>query len=130
MNTEGLDRVRLKEVKLGIVIYDAQSSDWDQEDQGDILRAISMKRYEKRLDLRLMLRPESKARAKQGGIRASRCSSVNEMKSNLPAISGRCIGRTTMMSHFFTSVQISERGPPLPRRSRDSASTRWTRRRG
>lgn len=110
MCAEDLDRVRLKDAKLGIVICDTQSSDPDQEDQGNILRALAMKRFERKLDLRLMLlRPESKARAVQVGIRASRCFSVNELKSNLLAVSCRCAGWTTMVANFMTTSQLSER---------------------
>mmetsp|Transcript_70146 Transcript_70146/g.157534 ORF Transcript_70146/g.157534 Transcript_70146/m.157534 type:complete len:1129 (+) Transcript_70146:79-3465(+) len=97
-----MQRVRMAEALMVIVIPTLQAIDTDQEDQNNILRALAIKHNFPEVRLRLMLlRPANKARAVRVGIPPSCCFSVNELKTGIFAFSMCCRGWSTMLTHFL-----------------------------
>lgn len=92
MMPRDLARVRLKQCAMAFIIPDMAAPAFTGDGQ-NILRAIEMKRYRPKLQLRLMLlQPESKLRAMNIGIEQESCFSAFEQKINLLAQSTRVRG--------------------------------------
>mmetsp|Transcript_11360 Transcript_11360/g.28623 ORF Transcript_11360/g.28623 Transcript_11360/m.28623 type:complete len:1253 (-) Transcript_11360:74-3832(-) len=104
-----MERLRMGEAALVIIITDLNAADIDQEDTSNILRALAVKQSYPHVNLRLMLqRPASKAKAVRAGIWPSRCFSISELKSALFALSCSVRGWSTMVTHFVVSENDEE----------------------
>ena len=88
MRKEDLERVGLEDASMVDVMADVSVKDKAGEDGYNLLRALSVRKFNPEVKLRLMLlRPEIKERAVNAWIDGEHCFSVGEMKAvlvNLP----------------------------------------------
>eukprot|EP00928_Gymnodinium_smaydae_P039055 TRINITY_DN26773_c0_g1_i1.p1 TRINITY_DN26773_c0_g1~~TRINITY_DN26773_c0_g1_i1.p1 ORF type:complete len:1110 (-),score=83.92 TRINITY_DN26773_c0_g1_i1:167-3496(-) len=109
-----LERVCLNSAKMVYVLADVSAGDKSEEDSFNLMRALSVRAFNPRIDIRLMvLRPEFKERAVNSGINREHCFSVDEIKSTLTAHCCRCPGLITVVSNLTDSQHIpdSQWGP-------------------
>lgn len=112
---QDMERLRMGQADLVVVITDLNAPDIDQEDTNNILRALAVKQSHPHVNLRLMLqRPASKVKAVRAGIWPSRCFSINEMKCALFGLSCPVRGWSTMVAHCLISEDDGEDGPVGP----------------
>mmetsp|Transcript_44062 Transcript_44062/g.139909 ORF Transcript_44062/g.139909 Transcript_44062/m.139909 type:complete len:1037 (-) Transcript_44062:650-3760(-) len=112
---QDMERLRMGEADLVVIITDLNAPDIDQEDTSNILRALAVKQSHPHVNLRLMLqRPASKVKAVRAGIWPSRCFSINEMKCALFGLSCPVRGWSTMVAHCLISEDDGEDGPGGP----------------
>merc|ERR1712032_478385 len=112
MADKDLERLRLEDSQLVVILADAQVQDRDREDENNICRALALMRHQPDANLRLMLlRPENKHKAVCVGIRPQWCFSANELKSFMFAISCRCRGWSTLITNLLLSVSDREVEP-------------------
>jgi len=106
-----MERLRMGEASLVIIITDLNAADIDQEDTSNILRALAVKQSFPQVNLRLMLqRPANKAKAVRAGIWPSRCFSINELKGSMFALSCSVRGWSTMVTHCLVSEDLNVDG--------------------
>eukprot|EP00443_Scrippsiella_acuminata_P050973 CAMPEP_0115384650 /NCGR_PEP_ID=MMETSP0271-20121206/7219_1 /TAXON_ID=71861 /ORGANISM="Scrippsiella trochoidea, Strain CCMP3099" /LENGTH=561 /DNA_ID=CAMNT_0002808015 /DNA_START=123 /DNA_END=1806 /DNA_ORIENTATION=+ len=85
------------------------AKDKSQEDGFNLLRALSVRKFNPEIRLRLMvLRPEFKERAVNAGIDGEHCFSVDEMKATFLAHCCRCPGFITVISNLTDSEGVPE----------------------
>lgn len=106
-----MERLRMGEADVVIIMADLSAADIDQEDTNNILRALAVKQSYPHVHSRLMLqRPASKVNAVRAGIWPSRCFSINELKSALFALSCPIRGWSTMVAHCLISEEDRDSG--------------------
>eukprot|EP00931_Biecheleriopsis_adriatica_P067971 TRINITY_DN42025_c0_g1_i1.p1 TRINITY_DN42025_c0_g1~~TRINITY_DN42025_c0_g1_i1.p1 ORF type:complete len:1052 (-),score=177.06 TRINITY_DN42025_c0_g1_i1:123-3236(-) len=111
MSETDLDRLRVSEATLVVVLADMQTLDRDGEDESNILRALALKAYSPGINMRLMLlRPQNLTYAINVGLRSKWCFSALELKSALLAHSCRCFGWSTLISNLLLSVDYDALG--------------------
>lgn len=110
MSEADLDRLRVSEAKLVVVLADMQTLDRDGEDESNILRALALKAYCPSINMRLMLlRPQNLSYAINVGVHSKWVFSALELKSALLAHSCRCHGWSTLMSNLLQSGVYDEK---------------------
>eukprot|EP00930_Biecheleria_cincta_P056344 TRINITY_DN42490_c0_g1_i1.p1 TRINITY_DN42490_c0_g1~~TRINITY_DN42490_c0_g1_i1.p1 ORF type:complete len:1012 (-),score=158.42 TRINITY_DN42490_c0_g1_i1:364-3357(-) len=110
MSEVDLDRLRVSEASLVVVLADMQALDRDGEDESNILRALALKAYCPGINMRLMLlRPQNLTYAVNVGLRSKWCFSALELKSATLALSCRCYGWSTLISNLLLSVDYEAR---------------------
>lgn len=88
---EDLSRVRANTAAMLYVLGDMSSENPDKEDEENILRGSMLNKLLPQINLRLMLlRPENRQIAADMGLPVYMCFSVDEIKSNMMAMSCRC----------------------------------------
>jgi len=104
MERDDLARVRIHDVSMAFVLADSLCRHPDEEDQANILRAISLHRAAPKMRMRVMLlRPSNKIKAISVGLPVRMCYAFNELKSNLLAQSCRCPGYSTLLMNLNTT---------------------------
>uniref|UniRef100_A0A7S4PV28 Ion transport domain-containing protein n=1 Tax=Alexandrium monilatum TaxID=311494 RepID=A0A7S4PV28_9DINO len=122
MMPRDLARARLKQCAMAFVIPDTAAPPFVVDGQ-NILRAIEMKRYRPKLQLRLvLLQPESKLRAMNVGIEQENCFSAFEQKINLLAQSTRVRGFLPLvigLLQVMTPFHYKEASQQVPDKDRE-----------
>mmetsp|Transcript_2803 Transcript_2803/g.7119 ORF Transcript_2803/g.7119 Transcript_2803/m.7119 type:complete len:1134 (+) Transcript_2803:91-3492(+) len=108
MLRKDLSRVALQNASMVYVLASVTAQDKSQEDGFNMLRALSVKKFNPYVKLRLMLlRPEFKERAVNAGIDGEHCFSVDEMKATFMAHCCRCPGFIAVVSNLTDSDQVA-----------------------
>lgn len=109
MDNKDLERLKVDEAELVFIIPNIGAVNKVEEDEGNILRALAVKRTYPKVNLRLAcLTPESLRKAMSVGIKTERTFSLNELKSSILSQSCLCRGWTTFLTNLLTSSAIED----------------------
>jgi len=96
--TQDLRRAAIKQAKMMFVFANPITDDPEREDMNNILIAVTIRKVQPNIPIRLMvLRPSSRTLAVSYGLAAHECYSLNTLTTNMMALSMRCRGASALI---------------------------------